>query len=290
MAKKNEVNNTKDNVFLVLNLLLALVTMGLVSALITNIMADNESGAILSLVLSLISQILFQALLFIVKDDKHDRIRIVTVGAMYIIALILAINASSEHYVLFFIINAIVLIALAVNQFMQIRKKEGKLGATTNILLGIVLVGLAIATLSEIVEEEAIYCNIIIALAFLFISVKKILFPTLKLEKVKLLLNILVKTHTIDILVCLFAFMIAFSMILPHLEPNIDDFGDALWYSFTVVTTIGFGDSVAITRIGRIITVVLGIYGIVVVAILTSVIVNFYNEVTAKEKAREFIE
>ncbi len=290
MAKKNEVNNTKDNVFLVLNLLLALVTMGLVSALITNIMADNESGAILSLVLSLISQILFQALLFIVKDDKHDRIRIVTVGAMYIIALILAINASSEHYVLFFIINAIVLIALAVNQFMQIRKKEGKLGATTNILLGIVLVGLAIATLSEIVEEEAIYCNIIIALAFLFISVKKILVPTLKLEKVKLLLNILVKTHTIDILVCLFAFMIAFSMILPHLEPNIDDFGDALWYSFTVVTTIGFGDSVAITRIGRIITVVLGIYGIVVVAILTSVIVNFYNEVTAKEKAREFIE
>ena len=290
MAKKNEVNNTKDNVFLVLNLILALVTMGLVSALITNIMADNESGAILSLVLSLISQILFQALLFVVKDDKHDRIRIVTVGAMYLVALILAINASSEHYVLFFIINAIVLIALAVNQFMQIRKKEGKLGATTNILLGIVLVGLAIATLSEIVEEEAIFCNIIVALVFLFISVKKILFPTLKLEKVKLLLNILVKTHTIDILVCLFAFMIAFSMILPHLEPNIDDFGDALWYSFTVVTTIGFGDSVAITRIGRVITVVLGIYGIVVVAILTSVIVNFYNEVKAKEKAREFIE
>ena len=289
MSNKKEVN-TNGNIFLVLNLLLALVNMGIVTALITSIMSENEGGAILFLVLSLLSQIFFQALLFVVKDDKHDRIRIATVSAMYLVALILAINASSEHYVLFFIINAIVLIALAVNQFMQIRKKEGKLGVTTNILLGIVLVGLTIATLSEIVEEDAIFCNIIIALSFLIISVKKILFPTLKLEKVKLLLNILIKTHTIDILICLFAFMIAFSMILPHLEPNIDDFGDALWYSFTVVTTIGFGDSVAITRIGRIITVVLGIYGIVVVAILTSVIVNFYNEITAKEKARDFIE
>ena len=289
MSNKKEVN-TNGNIFLVLNLLLALVNMGIVTALITSIMSENEGGAILFLVLTLLSQIFFQGLLFVVKDDKHDRIRIATVSAMYLVALILAINASSEHYVLFFIINAIVLIALAVNQFMQIRKKEGKLGVTTNILLGIVLVGLTIATLSEIVEEDAIFCNIIIALSFLIISVKKILFPTLRLEKVKLLLNILIKTHTIDILICLFAFMIAFSMILPHLEPNIDDFGDALWYSFTVVTTIGFGDSVAITRIGRIITVVLGIYGIVVVAILTSVIVNFYNEITAKEKARDFIE
>ena len=54
---------------------------------------------------------------------------------------------------------------------------------------------------------------------------------------------------------------------------------DALWYCFAVVTTTGFGDLAAVTLIGRILTVILGFYGIVVVALITSVIVNFYNEV-----------
>ena len=60
-------------------------------------------------------------------------------------------------------------------------------------------------------------------------------------------------------------------------------FGDALWYCFAVVTTIGFGDLVAKTIIGRLITVILSVYGIVAVAVLTSIIVNFYNEVSAKK-------
>ena len=289
MANEKKAKS-KDNVYLVLNLVLAVVTMGLVSALISNIVAGNESGTILFLVLSLLSQILFQCLVFIVKNNKQDRIRIVTVGVLYIIALIIAINASLENYILFFVVNIVVLVALAANQFMAISKKEGKMGITTNILLGIVFVGLIIATFTDMVKSEAIYCNIITALSFLIISVKKILFPTLKLEKIKLLLDILIKTHTIDIIICLFAFMIAFSFILPRMEPGIANFEESMWYCFTVVTTIGFGDKVAVTGAGRLLTVILGIYGIVVVAILTSVIVNFYNEVSAKEKARDFIE
>lgn len=289
MAKKKE-GNSKGNVYLVLNLVLAIVTMGLVSALISNVVAGNQYGASIFLILSLYVQLLFQFLLFIVKDNKKDRIRIVTVGALYLIALIIAMNASLEHYILFYILNTIVLIALAVNQFMQISKKEGKMGNTTNLLLGILLIGLAIATMTDTKVEDAIYCNIVVAISFLIMSVKKILFPTLKLDKVKLLLNILIKTHTIDIIICLFAFMVAFSFILPRIEPSIENFEDSIWYCFTVVTTIGFGDKVAITPAGRLLTVILGIYGIVVVAILTSVIVNFYNEVTAKEKVGDFIE
>ena len=52
----------------------------------------------------------------------------------------------------------------------------------------------------------------------------------------------------------------------------------------------GFGDFAATSVAGRILTVVLGIYGIVVVAILTSVVVNYYNEANAKEKAKDIIE
>ena len=38
------------------------------------------------------------------------------------------------------------------------------------------------------------------------------------------------------------------------------------------------GDFSAITLPGRAISVILGLYGIIVVALITSIIVNFYNE------------
>ncbi len=80
--------------------------------------------------------------------------------------------------------------------------------------------------------------------------------------------------------------------MFPMVETDITNFWDAMWYCFTVITTIGFGDFAAKSAVGRILTVILGIYGIVVVAILTSVIVNFYTEVSAKdkEKSKEYIE
>ena len=50
-------------------------------------------------------------------------------------------------------------------------------------------------------------------------------------------------------------------------------------FRFALVTTIGFGDITAVTDLGRTMSVVLGIYGIIVVALITSIIVNFYGEI-----------
>ena len=62
---------------------------------------------------------------------------------------------------------------------------------------------------------------------------------------------------------------------------------DSLWYSFAVITTIGFGDVTVSTTLGRILSVILGISGIVVVALFTSIIVNFYNEMNKKRDEAE---
>ena len=56
------------------------------------------------------------------------------------------------------------------------------------------------------------------------------------------------------------------------------------------MTTIGFGDLTAITPIGRILTVILGMYGLVVVAVITSIVVNFYNETSGKHDQKELKE
>ena len=76
----------------------------------------------------------------------------------------------------------------------------------------------------------------------------------------------------------LFLLIFAFSYILVFLEPNIETMRDGLWYCFAIVTTIGFGDFSAVTPIGRLLSVILGLYGIIVVALITSIIVNFYGE------------
>ena len=53
---------------------------------------------------------------------------------------------------------------------------------------------------------------------------------------------------------------------------NITSFGDALWWSATTVTTVGYGDRFPVTSEGRLIAVALMIVGIATVgAIIASI-------------------
>ena len=104
------------------------------------------------------------------------------------------------------------------------------------------------------------------------------------------LFKIILKTYALEVIMGLLTTMVAFSLILMIYEENITSFTDGLWYAFAVVTTIGFGDIVATSLIGRIITVLLGIYGLIVVAVITSIIVNFYNEMAGKDDQKSIKE
>ena len=102
------------------------------------------------------------------------------------------------------------------------------------------------------------------------IAFARIDMPTLK--------KIVRKTYAAEILFGIVLLIVAFSLVLPYIEEGIATFNDALWYCFAIVTTIGFGDFSAVTPIGRLLSVILGLYGIIVVALITSIIVNFYGE------------
>ena len=77
------------------------------------------------------------------------------------------------------------------------------------------------------------------------------------------------------------------SWVLVFTEEGIATYKDALWYCFALVTTIGFGDITAVTDLGRTMSVVLGVYGIIVVALITSIIVNFYGEIKKTRTGEE---
>ncbi len=99
------------------------------------------------------------------------------------------------------------------------------------------------------------------------------------------LIKIIRKTYALEILLGLLFLILSFSFVFMAIEGM--KYTDALWYCFAVVTTIGFGDFTTLSTIGRILSVILGIYGIIVVAVITSVIVNFYNESKHHSKKEE---
>ena len=74
-------------------------------------------------------------------------------------------------------------------------------------------------------------------------------------------------------------------------EPNINTYQDSLWFCFASATSIGYGDVVAVTLVGRIITVILSIYSIAAIAIFTAVVTSFFTDIArlkASDSAREF--
>ena len=72
-------------------------------------------------------------------------------------------------------------------------------------------------------------------------------------------------------------FIAAFPIWL--IEPNINSYGDSLWFCFASATSIGYGDITAATPLGRIIAVILSIYSVAVIAIFTAVVVGFFNDI-----------
>lgn len=60
---------------------------------------------------------------------------------------------------------------------------------------------------------------------------------------------------------------------------------DALWWCIATVTTVGYGDVVPVTSLGRIVAIVYMFFGITLIAILLAVISNtFYKKKFEKEE------
>lgn len=138
-------------------------------------------------------------------------------------------------------------------------------------VLGVLLLGAGMAFDGKTV----LMLVLVLTIPRIFYYIARISFSQVKLD---VLSSIIRKTYAAEILFGMLLLITAFSIVLPNFELNIATFGDALWYCFAIVTTIGFGDITAVTIPGRIISVILGLYGLIVVALITSIIVNFYSE------------
>mgnify|MGYP000736086258 CR=1 FL=1 len=75
------------------------------------------------------------------------------------------------------------------------------------------------------------------------------------MKKLKLLWMILKRTKATQILSGYIVFLFVSAAIIQLVEPDINRYGDALWYCYAVLSTAGFGDIVAMTFVGKLVSV-----------------------------------
>ena len=67
-------------------------------------------------------------------------------------------------------------------------------------------------------------------------------------------------------------------------ESNIKTASDALWWAFTTITTVGYGDRYPVTLLGRITAVILMTVGVGLFGTFTAYVASFFMQQEAKEE------
>ncbi|MDE8734922.1 potassium channel family protein [Eubacteriales bacterium DFI.9.88] len=105
------------------------------------------------------------------------------------------------------------------------------------------------------------------------------------MKKLRMLWMILKRTHAEKILFTFIINLFVVALLIQIAEPAIHTYRDSLWYCYVSIATIGFGDIVAVTFFGRLLTVYLSLHAILVIGLIPGVIVSYYMEVvTRREK------
>ncbi len=226
---------------------------------------------------------------FFREKTKISFLRFIVLLIFDIVLGIIILFGRTNHY-MYSLAGGLYCLTIILSRIFKIFQKpqlRNIIFSSIIILFSILLsIGLFIpTTISQIDDVVLIVCAIAAITAFI-----EVFSNAMSSLRLKVLFKIILRTYALEILLGLFTMMVASALIYMLYEDAIPTFADGLWFAFTVVTTIGFGDYAIVTPIGRIMTVVLGIYGVFIVAVLTSIIVNFYNETAGKKDAKEFKE
>jgi voltage-gated potassium channel len=81
-----------------------------------------------------------------------------------------------------------------------------------------------------------------------------------------------------SIVAVLLATIAVYELERDHPDTTIHTAGDALWWAFTTITTIGYGTHYPVTLAGRIVTVVLVVFGLGFLSTFTAYIASFFLE------------
>ena len=290
MAKRKTSQFFESSAFKVILMIVAwlLTTVVLAFSVLTFVQAkNNQLDAAAHLLIGVFISLGITRFVTYLKDrSKTSLLRALILLAVDIGLGILVIFAQYNPYI-FSMSAGLFALSIILSRIFKLIEKHSTRDIVFNAIIMVFAVAMAIGFFHKV--DTDLISSIILA-ECLFIAVCAFIEASLlSLSQLKLntLAKIMFRTFALEIIFGLLTLIVASSLILMYEEPTMTYFPNALWYCFTVVTTIGFGDFYATTLIGRLVTVVLGIYGIIVVAVITSIIVNFYNETKGKDDIKE---
>lgn len=277
------IRNKKHVVFTILDGCLSTATFLFSLYLFANLLKGKFEVAVFIILFFLLSaSYIIQGILRKLDNKKGMVRRFFTAGIYFFVGLMYLIwGLTLETFNGMVILYCINLIIGRVFAILRAKKWAVRI---INIIVIIVLLDLVISlpgndlgNLQDLEDLLTLFYTVLGLISFTtFIHIMAISFSQIKLN---ILMKIIRKTYATEIIFGLLMLICAFSYVLMFTEPAVKDYSDGLWYCFAIVTTIGFGDITAVTTIGRILSVILGIYGIIVVAVVTSIIITFYGEV-----------
>lgn len=295
-AKKNKPI-TETPIFRIIltlaSIAISILVLSFSALVIYNVAEGNTADAPIYLLWIFVFIGLLSVVVFLKDRTKINAIKCVTLIVIDIILGIIALFAD-KNPLIFSLIAGIYCVSIIVSRVFNILGNRSIRSIILNglVILLAVLIGTGMIIsptdgaeqVQQLVTMECVFIAVVSFMEAMSVALMEL--------KIKVLLKIVVSTFSLEVLLGLLIMIVSFSFILAAVEPQevIGSFTDGLWYCFAVVTTIGFGDIVATTAIGRILTVILGIYGLIVVAVITSIIVNFYNETVGKQDQKELKE
>ena len=270
-------------------LAVAVVTFSILIVINVNDGKFDAAPSLLLIVFILLG--LMHIVMFLRVRTKVYFAKAITLLVVNIVLGIIVLFAK-DNPILFSITAGLYCVTIILSRVFNVINNHTARNIILNVLIMLFALGMCIGLMSVPAKSmEDVQAVILVECVFIaIVSFVEAMTIALAQLKVRILIKIVLSTFSLEVLFGLLVMIVAFSFVLISVEPAITNFPDALWYSFAVVTTIGFGDFVAVTPIGRIVTVFLGLYGIVVVAVITSIIVNFYNETMGKSDAKELKE
>ena len=209
-------------------------------------------------------------------------------GAMFVLAIFVSLESISIYFltVSFFIYGSLI----AVNHvFMIYKDRRASSIVLHSLIIAFCFLYSFIFLFPAIYEKHATSVsnwNFIVlsyTMIVFFTCFKNALLPLKEQLKLDAFLNKIRQALALKIIMGLLVLVTLCSIYFTLVEPGMISFADSLWYCFSVITTIGFGDVTVTTTLGRILSVILGIYGIVVVGLVTSIIVTIYNDINQKK-------
>ena len=108
------------------------------------------------------------------------------------------------------------------------------------------------------------------------------------MKRLRILRQVLRDTHAIRIWVGFVVYFMITALIIWYVEPHIETYRDACWYCYAVISTVGFGDILVYSTVARVLSIILSIYAVLVIAIITGIIVNFYTQMMSIRQKDSF--